>query len=125
MERSAWETREGRGQHSLEEHRCTLTRGTPGTKRPATQGSWSGLHPKHHASFSCCVEIAKDTSQTVAFQTQRHDMGTLGKRKEEASSSPTTQQGKGFRRWVPFSSPIERSSKPLHTYLSPPLLKLL
>lgn len=66
------------------------------------KGAGLACSPSTMPSFSCCVEIAKDISQTAAFQTQRHDMGTSGKRKEEASSSPTTQQGKGPRRWGPI-----------------------
>lgn len=66
------------------------------------KGAGLACTPSTMPSFSCCVEIAKDTSRTAAFQTQRHDMGTSGRKKEEASSSPTTQQGKSPRRWGPI-----------------------
>lgn len=94
MERSARETREGRGQQAP----LHPVQGVPWPPKGADLACTLSTMP----SFSCCVEIAKDTSRIAAFQTQRHDMGTSGRKEEEASSSPTTWQGKSPRRWGPI-----------------------
>lgn len=81
------------------------------------KGAGLACSPSTMPSFSCCVEIAKDISQTAAFQTpcpRGMTWGHLerGRRKRAPHPPPSRERGPGDG--VPFSSPIERSSKPLH-----------